>query len=187
MDNIIFTHNGRFDLDYFATEDVCIDDIAHSLSRQCRFNGHVDKFYSVAQHSILVSYACPPSLALWGLLHDAHEAYMGDIIRPVKKGNKALLNLQFYIQSVICKNYGLDTVEPCEVKKADDMVLEVELKSFFGGNPVIKPDSYSFAKELFLARFKEILDEPDNERLIEIASIRRSIERIANTNQINKD
>ena len=69
--------------------DVDILDIAHSLARQCRFAGHVDTFYSIAQHSILVSHHAgessgDPMIALWGLLHDAAEAYLTDFPQPIK-------------------------------------------------------------------------------------------------------
>lgn len=63
----------------------CLDDIAHSLAHQCRFAGHCFTSYSVAQHSVLVSQLCSPENQLVGLLHDATEAYLQDIIRPLKK------------------------------------------------------------------------------------------------------
>lgn len=67
-------------------DDVILDDVAIGLARICRFGGHTCRFYSVAQHSIFVSYHVPAYLALQGLMHDAHEAYTGDMIRPLKVG-----------------------------------------------------------------------------------------------------
>jgi hypothetical protein len=71
-------------------EDVCIEDIAHALSMICRYNGHTRTFYSVAEHSLLVATAVEryvPSDSyqqLQALLHDAAEAYLCDIVRPIK-------------------------------------------------------------------------------------------------------
>jgi 5'-deoxynucleotidase YfbR-like HD superfamily hydrolase len=70
------------------TSDVNIEDIAHALARQCRFAGHIRQdvwHYSVAQHSVIVSQACLPKSALIGLLHDAAEAYVQHVIRPIKR------------------------------------------------------------------------------------------------------
>lgn len=63
---------------------IDLKEIAHSLSKLCRFTGHNDIFYSVAQHSIEVARMCPPKYAMWGLLHDAAEAYMNDVNAPLK-------------------------------------------------------------------------------------------------------
>jgi hypothetical protein len=66
-------------------EEIDIQDIAHSLARTCRFNGHGAAFYSVAQHSCIVSSQCGAADKLWGLLHDAAETYLGDMVSPLKK------------------------------------------------------------------------------------------------------
>jgi predicted HD phosphohydrolase len=69
--------------------DICLEDIAHSLSRICRFNGHTQEFYSVAQHSAEMAQMAvrdgePVEVARWCLLHDAAEAYLADLYRPIK-------------------------------------------------------------------------------------------------------
>lgn len=84
MKRMVYTYSGRL-IDVLDPKpgDIEREDIIHALSCTCRFNGHCREFYSVAQHSILVAEICGHS---WGLLHDAAEAYMGDIIRPLKCG-----------------------------------------------------------------------------------------------------
>ena len=82
-------------------EDIAIEDIAHSLSMQCRFNGHCARFYSVAEHSVLVSRLVLPKNRLWGLLHDAQEAYLGDIITPIKQQVPAIQEVEANLQLLI--------------------------------------------------------------------------------------
>lgn len=75
----IRTHSGWLHVLTPTPDEIHIRDIAHALSMICRFGGHVDSFYSVAQHSVIVSYHVPPDMALVGLLHDAAEFAVGDL------------------------------------------------------------------------------------------------------------
>ncbi|SNY94089.1 hypothetical protein SAMN04515647_4412 [Cohaesibacter sp. ES.047] len=118
-------------------EDVCIEDIAHALSNMCRFCGHCLTFYSVAQHSVLVSRQLPDHLKLWGLLHDASEAYVVDVPRPLKPflgGYKAAEN---QVMTSITQAFGLDTEEmPAEVKRVDNAILADEMAQLMASPPM---------------------------------------------------
>jgi uncharacterized protein len=83
-DGKILTYTGKLVAPFnLKPEDVCIEDIAHSLSLQCRFNGHCEKFYSVAEHCVHMADLCMFSLV--ALMHDASEAYLLDIPKPLKE------------------------------------------------------------------------------------------------------
>ena len=76
------------DILHLQPEQISIHGIAHALSRLCRFGGNLDEHYSVAQHSVLVSQLLEkidPPAALWGLMHDAAEAYLVDLPSPIKR------------------------------------------------------------------------------------------------------
>jgi hypothetical protein len=107
-------------------EDVDPEEIAHALSNICRFNGHCRAFYSVAQHSALVASVLPPELAFVGLMHDATEAYCGDMIRPIKRAMPAYGEMEDQIWTVIAARFGLPEVLPPEVKEADTRMLQTE-------------------------------------------------------------
>lgn len=87
---VIATMSGALvDLAAPVAETIDIRDIAHALAMTCRFNGHTSRFYSVAEHSVLVAQAAlvagaSPDVQMMALLHDATEAYLGDIVRPAK-------------------------------------------------------------------------------------------------------
>src|SRR5512146_2196359 len=100
-------------------EDVRAEDIAHALSQVCRYQGHCLEFYSVAQHSVLVSYAVPDHLALWGLLHDAAEAYLADIARPLKHAFPYFMGVEEEIEKVIAFRFALPWPKPESVSWAD--------------------------------------------------------------------
>lgn len=109
-------------------EEVNLLDIGHALSNVCRFAGHVKRFYSVAQHCVMVSERCDPKDALWGLLHDAAEAYIGDMSRPIKKDAR----MEQYricedtVLATIAQYFNLSLPIPESVKIADRRMLLTE-------------------------------------------------------------
>ena len=117
--------------------EIVLSDITTSLSRQCRFNGHGVHFWSVAQHSLLVASLLPEELKLQGLLHDASEAYLGDVITPLKSNMPEYLKLEGKVQTAILSKYGLSYPLDPRVKDADRRALEMERNSLFkGGRPL---------------------------------------------------
>ena len=101
--------------------DIRIEDIAHALSNQCRFGGHAREFYSVAEHCVRVSQNCRPEDALWGLLHDASEAYLSDVPAPLKElpQFEAYRAAERSLQGTIAVRFGLSTEQPRSVTEAD--------------------------------------------------------------------
>lgn len=159
-------------------DQVKIEDIAHALSNLCRFAGHVREFYSVAQHSVLVSHFCKPEFALWGLLHDAPEAYICDLPRPVKYHSElaAYKIVEKRLEEAIVKHFGLSpSWEPNDIKWTDRRLLFTERRDLLPELPwdsdgwamglegkafpfKIVPWAPKYAEELFLLRFKELTD-----------------------------
>lgn len=117
------------------SEDVDIEDIAHSLSLTCRFNGHCNSFYSVAQHSVFVSELVRPSEALPGLLHDATEAYMGDIVRPLKRFLPTVKEIEEELERIILGYFGIGDYDREEVHRADNIALFTEMRDLMGEPP----------------------------------------------------
>lgn len=112
-------------------EDIDIRDIAHSLSQQCRFTGHTSEFYSVAEHSVLVSEAVPARDAALGLMHDATEAYLADLAKPIKQ-NSGLGEIYNEVEQnlwrAIADHFDLPYEIPASVKKADVVLLATEAR-----------------------------------------------------------
>ena len=127
----IFTFTGRtirpLDPD---PADIDIEDIAHALANQCRWTGHVRKFYSVAEHSIYVAYELPDELQLSGLLHDATEAYLADLARPIKHApllGPEYLKYEAILEAAIAQRFDVKTLHQDDrIKVADDEVLRRE-------------------------------------------------------------
>lgn len=154
-------------------EQVRIEDIAHALSMICRFGGHTRRFYSVAEHSVHVSRHCAPEDAMAGLLHDAAEAYVGDLIRPIKHLPEltAYRDAEDHLLAMILQSEGLAPELPASVHYADNAVLAAERdhQDIVGGavapwadlpppprvDFMVDGDPY-WAKQRFLARYREL-------------------------------
>jgi len=104
-------------------EEIFIEDIAHALSMACRYAGHCKRFYSVAEHSVLVSWHLPRELRLWGLLHDASEAYLVDVPRPLKPSLPGYYDLEAAVMAQVCERFGLPVEMPPRVKEIDNRIL----------------------------------------------------------------
>ncbi len=107
------------------TEDICVVDIAHSLANQCRYSGHTKRYYSVAEHSLLVSQQLDydDTLAKWGLLHDAAEAYITDVPRPIKQLFPEVNKTEGRILEVVAEKYNLPWPIPKEVHHIDQRMI----------------------------------------------------------------
>ncbi len=115
-------------------------EVAHSLAMQCRFNGHVKQFYSVAQHSVLVSnlledWGAPLEVIKQGLLHDAAEAYTGDVISPIKQELPNLQIIEEYNHQAVARRFGLDYPFHSDVKRADITMLLTERRDLMRKPP----------------------------------------------------
>lgn len=149
-EGIIQLYSGRmFNVRQPRAQDIIFEDIATSLSRLARFNGHSLSFYSVAQHSVLVAILVPFICETWpepiteedvlncqrvALMHDAHEAYIGDIPRPLKMFCKGLWDLVPAIDAAIAARFGLVGPEQHKaiVKAADRLALAIERRDLLG-------------------------------------------------------
>ncbi len=128
------TANGRAFYPFRPTANmVDIDDIARGLSNMCRYAGHVLKFYSVAEHSVLVSQAVEllggnRMEQLWGLLHDASEAYLVDIPSPIKHHPQMAFyrEVEKRVMDAVCLRFELPPTEPSIVTRCDQQLLCIE-------------------------------------------------------------
>lgn len=133
--NWIHTFTGKkfYPLDPDPTT-IDIEDIAHALSNLCRYGGHVRRFYSVAQHSCLVGGAVPERHRAWGLMHDATEAYLIDLPRPIKNELPDYKLAEKRLSYAIALRFNLPSlVEPKEVKEVDTRILRNEAEALLPG------------------------------------------------------
>lgn len=160
-------HGGRFNLLDPGARDIHYKDIAASLSKLCRFTGHVSEFYSVAQHSVLVSLLVPPDDALWGLMHDAAEAYLGDIATPLKNLLPDYKAIEARVEACVFAAEGLTGSMPPSVKQADLRLLAAEKLALLPGSEEwellagVRPAPFAItpcwspqhAEEMFIRRY----------------------------------
>jgi hypothetical protein len=125
-------------------DDVRIEDIAHALGNQCRYSGHTREFYSVAEHSIRVAEILeadgePVETILFGLLHDAAEAYLIDLPRPLKHDSalgEAYREAEERCLRAVMTHFGLWRPEPRCVRVADLVMLATERRDLMPGDDV---------------------------------------------------
>jgi hypothetical protein len=111
--------------------DIDIADIVRGLSKLCRYCGQCSGFYSVAQHSVLVAKCVPASFKLEALLHDSAEAYLGDIIQPVKRFLPEFRRMEQHVWKAIASAFRLPEQMSPEVKEADRRMMVTEKRSLF--------------------------------------------------------
>jgi len=111
-------------------EDIFIEDIIAGLSKMCRYSGQCNKFYSVAEHSVIVSHYVRNENALAGLLHDASEAYINDVPRPVKDQMPIYNMIERRIMDAVYRKFGieLDPAAYADVKRVDNAILANEMQ-----------------------------------------------------------
>lgn len=123
----IQTAKGHY-FDFLAPERSVFDVevLASALSKLCRFTGHCSRFYSVAQHQVLVSYAVPEEDAFEALHHDDEEAFLNDIAKPLKELLPDYQRLEKRVRPVIVAKFGLAPELPASVKHGDRVLLATE-------------------------------------------------------------
>lgn len=149
------------------TGDIVIEDIAHGLAMICRYGGHVAAHYSVGEHSLNVAAQLrrmfgDEHLALAGLLHDASEAYLGDVVRPLKHADdmatyrlvEALMEVQ------IARRFGVsDVMHDARIKQIDNEILPWEMAMIRDSAVRVAPDP-AVVRAAFLTAFYDLGGKP---------------------------
>jgi hypothetical protein len=167
----ILTANGTyFDLLEPENNIIDIEVIAHALSNICRFTGHTVDFYSVAQHSVHASFLVPPEHAMAALMHDAAEAYIGDIATPLKRLLPDYALIEMKVEAAVFDHFEIPFPFDACVKRADLVMLATEdrdllpshFDKWFEGTDIEPMTDHIIcwtpheAQMKFLARFDEL-------------------------------
>ena len=154
-------------------EDIDIEDIAHALAMTTRFNGHLKDYYSVAEHCINVSHIVSPQFALAGLMHDASEAYLSDVPRPIKAFMPEMTIVEGTLMNLIFKKfkvkYWTDHIKVIDRRLCvtEANALDMDISTWIEGTdkyplyPIeyVRCLPWYDAKQLFLKRFNELYDQ----------------------------
>ncbi len=165
------TYSGaKFFVNECNVEDIPILDVAQALSMNCRFNGHIEKFYSVAEHSVLVSNLVSEESALYGLLHDYAEAFVSDVPRPFKASITGHDEFEARVMAEVCTLYGLPLEIPEDVKYIDTHICACEASVLAKVVPdwvqyydlsIVDPQeikglTFKQARDAFMVRFNDL-------------------------------
>lgn len=151
------TYTGKHVNVFEPTEDmICIEDIAHALSNQCRFAGHTKSFHSVAEHSITCSNLAISGLELQALMHDASEAYLVDIPTPIKNHMPEYKAIEHKLMCVIAKKFGFDwPMHPFTITIDRDVLHYELLYHVLRDTPIMVPTD---AENKFLEVFRKLTE-----------------------------
>lgn len=151
-------------------DDFSLETVAHALALKCRFNGQCKFFYSVAQHSVIVSLHCSQENALWGLLHELDEVFLPDVPRPIKPTIPGWKELAEKHMRAGATAFKLRMPIPDQVHHVDAACLNAEKFDVMGKPPKewgqlpprldypIEPMSWQDAKQWFIDRYYEVRD-----------------------------
>ena len=132
-DYIRLTNGNKFFFHDLEKSDICIQNIAKPLAKLCRFNGQTPGWnhYSIAEHAINVSKLVPKKYRFCALMHDAAEAFLGDVTTPLKRNLPQYKTIEMKWDDFIAQSYGYQYPFPPEVKKADYEMCVLEYHTFF--------------------------------------------------------
>jgi hypothetical protein len=164
----IQTRSGlMFDFANPQQDSIDLHDIAHALALTNRYGGHTSDPYSVAQHCVLCSEQAPPGLEMEALLHDAAEAYIGDVPSPLKQMLPDFRATEKRVEAAIAEKFGVPTTMSPAVKMVDTRMLVTEAVQLgfrwwrsLNCEPfdlTIRPWSWKWAKRRFVARYYELV------------------------------